>query len=285
MATDHIRLRAFFLHQHRSANAMSSDPEADWYDAERIETERDSEALRGMRLSRPRLGVYGRNQFYIRLNLPASLIDDAGALVASPDDETLALFAHEYAHLLQNTSTVSGWDSYERHTELLRIFSNALTDEGFCDPRLLVPESIGRVQELLAEERRAEGPGSIEHRGTTTTIAVAGVTPHCDSPDCCQVTWRCADRGGNSETTVSSIGSLLIEEGKVRWESTSGESAASGVFPTSFNLTTTAKTFLVSAQAEGPWYLVHNRKDVDDDDAGDENGYGSFGDDDDDGKG
>jgi hypothetical protein len=62
--------------------------------------------------------------------------------------------------------------------------------------------------------------------------------------------------------------------GTVQWTPLLAEPTASETAPTVFNVTTTAGTFFVAAYPDGPWYLVHNTKDANEEDDGGEDGAG-----------
>jgi hypothetical protein len=126
---------------------------------------------------------------------------------------------HEYTHFLHNLSTASGFSAFQCFQHLLAVFSNALREDGTCDPAQLSNEQRIIAREALDALASLEGTRTLpRHASPVTELSVlvarcvpaqvGGVT--VEQAD---VEWVIVRRDGGREEFAAPIGASLIEEG------------------------------------------------------------------------
>jgi hypothetical protein len=165
------------------------------------------------------LGLYETHRFCLRLAPEVSLLTDEGKAKAQLDADVLVVLLHEYTHFLHNLSTASGFAAYQCFQQLLGVFSNALNDDGTCDPTKLSPDHVAVARSALDALESMEGTRRLPaHASPVTALAVVSA--------CCvptqvggvtvqraDVEWAIERRDGTRESFKCPVGAFVIEEG------------------------------------------------------------------------
>ena len=165
------------------------------------------------------LGLYETHRFCLRLAPEVTLLADDGAPKSELNADVLVVLLHEYTHFLHNLSTASGFAAYQCFQQLLGVFSNALNDDGTCDPAHLSSDNTAVARSALDALESIDGTRRLpNHPSPVTGLSV--VSARCAptqvggvSVQHAKVEWVIDRRDGTRETFVSDVGAFVIEEG------------------------------------------------------------------------
>lgn len=170
--------------------------------------------------------LYETHRFCIRLSPDVSLLDDEGVPKEHLDPGTLSVFLHEYTHFSHNVSTTSGWSAYEILLDLVAHFSNLLDEVGACDLSGLDVERSRLIAASVMALNRLDGSRVLTprpHPSAPTELRVLRVVERRETVSAIgglpleipvvDIYWELTRRDATVESTVTQLGSYLIEEG------------------------------------------------------------------------
>lgn len=165
------------------------------------------------------LGLYETHRFCLRLAPEVSLLDEDGRPRTELSADVLAVLLHEYTHFLHNLSTASGFAAYQCFNHLLAVFSNALREDGTCDPTRLSDGQRAVARSALDALASLDGTRALPRHPSPVTglvvVAARCIPVQLGEANVKQanVAWEITRRDGTRETFEGSIGAFLIEEG------------------------------------------------------------------------